>query len=248
VTAVETTAKLDGDSYAVNGSKIFITSAEEAHYYVTAVRTGPGAAGVSALLIDKEAEGLDTGRRFLRLGMNGTSSGELLFNNCQVKKRNLLGTEGGYAPLGMSMAGVAMLGVSAIALGLSQASLDLCLKYGQERKIGGQPLGNYQGVQFLVSEMSVAVEAMRSLVYWSALKQQEAAPGLPIAAYQAKLFSTETALKVIDKAIQLHGGTGYTRELPLERYYRDARGLTLHFTPTEPLKEVMGKALMGLLP
>lgn len=250
VLAVETSAKSDGNNYIVNGSKVYITSAEEAEYYVTVARTSPtpGPAGLSALLINKETAGFSTGRRFLRMGMNGTSSGELFFNDCKVDKKNLLGKEGGYMPVGMAMATIGLLGVAAIALGVSQASLDLCLKYGKERVINGQPLGNYQGVQFLVSEMSVAVDATRALLYSAAVAQQNPQPGLPIAAFKAKLFATETALQVTDKALQMHGGTGYTKELPLERYYRDVRGLTLHFTPTEPLKETLGKALMGLLP
>lgn len=250
VLAIQTSAKADGNQYVVNGSKIFITSAEEAQYYVVVVRTSPtpSPAGLSALLIEKEAPGFTTGRRFLRLGMNGTSSGELLFNNCQVDKTHLLGQEGGYMPLGMAMASVGLLGTAAIALGVSQASLDLCLQYGKQRLIGGQPLGNYQAVQFMVSEMSVAVEATRALLYSATTAQQAAPPGLPLPAFKAKLFATETAVRVTDTALQLHGGTGYTKELPLERYYRDARGLTLHFTPSEPLKETLGKVLMGLWP
>lgn len=250
VLAVETNAKADGDRYIVNGSKIFITSAEEAQFYVTVVRTSPapGPAVLSALLIDKETPGFSTGRRFLRLGMNGTSSGELFFNNTPVDKKNLLGQEGGYLPVGMSMATIGLLGTSAIALGVSQASLDLSLQYGKQRLVGGQSLGNYQGVQFAISEMAVEVEAMRSLLYWAATAQQNAEAGFPMPAYKAKLFTTETALHVVDKALQVHGGNGYTREVPLERYYRDVRGLTLHFTPSEPIKETMGKVLMGLWP
>lgn len=250
VLAIETTAQAQEDHYLVNGSKIFVTGAEEAEYYVTVVRTGPGPGpdGLSALLIEKENPGFNTGKRFLRMGMNGTSSGEVYLNNCRVEKGNLLGREGGYMPLGLAIAGIGMLGLGAIALGLAEASLERCLGYGKLRTIAGRPLGCYQGVSLAVSEMAVAVEAMKALLYAAARAHQEAPPGLPLDVYKAKLFTTQTALAVIDKAIQIHGGTGYTKDLPLERYYRDARGLTLHFSPTEPLKETLGLALMGLMP
>ncbi|MBI4302526.1 MAG: acyl-CoA dehydrogenase family protein [Chloroflexi bacterium] len=250
VLAIQASAKDAGDAYVVNGSKIFITSAEEAEFYVTVVRTGttPGPSSLSALLIEKETAGLDTGRRFLRLGMNGTSSGELLFSDCRVPKSNLLGQEGGYMPVGLAMAGTGMVGMAAIALGLAQASLDLSIDYAKSRVVAGQPLGNYQALRFLIGEMSVMVEAIRNTVYGSAVSLAAPSPGWPLAALRAKLFATESALQVIDKALQLHGGTGYTKELPLERYYRDARGLTLHLSPTEVIKDTLGLILLGMMP
>lgn len=247
VLSIETTAQDKGDHYLVKGSKTFITSGGEAHVYVTVARTSPtpGAAGLSLLAIEKDHPGIDYGMKYLRMGMNGTSSSEVLFNNCQVPKENLLGGEGSYPTLGMAIIGIGMLGASAIALGLAEASLEMSLRHAQSRKIGTQPLGNFQGVQYLVSEMSVEVEAMRNILYWAAQVQASTPAGPPIAAFKAKLFTTEAALRVTDKALQLHGSTGYSKDLPLERYYRDARGLTLHFSPTEILKETLGKALLG---
>lgn len=247
VLAIETTAQDKGDYYFVKGAKTFITSGGEAHVYVTVVRTSPnpGPTSLSLLAIEKEHPGIDYGMKYLRMGMNGTSSSEVLFNDCQVPKENLLGEEGGYLPLGMAVVGTGMMGASAIALGLAQASLEMSIKHAQTRKIGTQPLGGFQGVQFLLSEMSAEVEAMQSLLYWAALTPPSAPPGPPIPALKAKLFTTEAALRVTDKALQLHGSTGYSKDLPLERHYRDARGLTLHFYPTELLKETLGKALLG---
>ncbi len=246
--AIQTSAKLDGENYVVNGSKIYITGVEEMHYYLTVVRTGPGPTGLSSLVIEKDIPGFSTGRKFLRLGMNGTASGELFFADCQVPQGHLVGEEGSYMPVGFAIGALGLLGASAIALGLAQGALEASLLHGKQRTIGGQPLGGNQAVQLMAADMSVAVEAARHLLYGAASAMDAPPPGPPIAAMRAKLFCTEMAVQVIDKAIQLHGGQGYTDEFPLERYYRDARGLTLHFTPSEMLKSQLGMMLMGLMP
>lgn len=250
VLATQTTAQAQGDSYTVNGTKVYITSADDAELYLTLVRTSPapGPQSLSLLAIEKDRPGVSFGRKFIRMGLNGSSNGEVIFTNCQVPKANLLGLEGGYMPLAMAILGVGMLGVSAIAVGLAQAALEESISHGKKRVVAGQPLGNYQGVQFMVSEMSALVEAGRAALYQAGCAQQNAPPGLPLHAFKAKLFTTEMALRVTDLALQVHGGAGYTKEMPVERLYRDARGLTLHFGVTEPLKELLGRALMGLLP
>ena len=218
------------------------------HYYLTVVRTGPGPTGLSSLVIEKDIPGFSTGRKFLLLGMNGTASGELFFADCQVPQGHLVGEEGSYMPVGFAIGALGLLGASAIALGLAQGALEASLLHGKQRTIGGQPLGGNQAVQLMAADMSVAVEAARHLLYGAASAMDAPPPGPPIAAMRAKLFCTEMAVQVIDKAIQLHGGQGYTDEFPLERYYRDARGLTLHFTPSEMLKSQLGMMLMGLMP
>lgn len=246
VLAIRTTGKLEADKYIVNGSKTFITSGDEASVYLTVVKTRAdnSPSSLSLLAIEKDMEGLSTGKKFLRMGLNGTSSSEIFFSDTAVPGDNRLGQEGGYLPLSFPIAGLGMLGVSAIAEGMVSLALEKCLAHARERKIGGQPLGNYQGVQFLLSEISYEVEAIRTLLYKVASEFQPVPGTPPLAVYKLKLFATETALRVLDKALQVHGGQGYTRELILERLYRDARGLTLHFGPTEPLKETLGKALL----
>ncbi|MBI2305082.1 MAG: acyl-CoA dehydrogenase family protein [Chloroflexi bacterium] len=248
--AVTTTARTQSEHYAINGSKVFITSGGEADAYVVLARTSdaPGPAGLSALLVEKGTPGFTFGRRDERMGLNGTSSRELFFDNCLVPRENLLGQEGGYLPLGMAIAGLGALGAAAMAVGIAQAALDASIQHGKERLMGGQPIGNFQGVQFLVSEMSATVNAGRAFLYWAAFLRDNPPPGPPVFALKAKLFCTEMAVEVAHKALQVHGGQGYTRDLPIERYYRDARGLTLHFSPSEPLKETIGRLLMGLMP
>lgn len=250
VLAIKTTAQADGDHYVINGSKVFITSGGEADTYLVVVRTSqaPGPAGLSMVVVDKDTPGFDFGKTDDKMGLNGISSRELVFDVCRTPKANLLGQEGGYIAVAMPMVALAMLGVSGIAVGIAQAAVDASVAHGKTRVVAGQPLGNYQGIQFLVSEMSAATDAARALLYWAACLRDNAAPGPPIPAFKAKLFATETAIEVTNKAIQVHGSHGYSRELPIERYFRDARGLTMHFSPSEALKETVGKMLMDLMP
>ncbi|MDO8472997.1 MAG: acyl-CoA dehydrogenase, partial [Dehalococcoidia bacterium] len=251
VFAMQTVARrADNGPYHVTGSKVFVTSGGQADVYLVAVRTSatPGPAGLSLLLVEKGILGFTIGRKDRRLGINGTSSSELFFEDCQVGPDNLLGQEGGYMAVGMPMLGLALLGAAAIAVGIAQASLEASIEHAKSRKVNGQPIGGYQGVQFLVSEMSAQVEAARSLLQKAAEARDRGPSPLPLLPLQAKLFATEMAIDVTNKALQVHGGQGYTRELPVERYLRDARGLTLHFTPSEMLKEMLGKMLLGMFP
>lgn len=245
--AVQTAARSDGDKYIVNGSKTFITSADEADIYLIAVRTGADKtqASLSLLLIEKTMPGFSTGKKFIRMGLNGTASGELFFSDMAVPRSNLLGQEGGYLPLSFPIVALNTVGASAIAEGMASLALEKSLAHARERKISGQPLGSNQAIQFLLSEISCEVEAIRTLLYKTASEIQ-LTPGVPyLPAYKLKLFATEVALRALDKALQIHGGQGYTKELILERLYRDARGLTLHWGPTEALKETLGKALLA---
>ncbi len=250
VFATQTTAQAQGDAYAVNGTKVYITAADDADLYLTVVRTAPtpGPQGLSILAIEKETPGLSFGRKFIRMGLNGNSNGEIFLNDCRVPRANLVGSEGGYMPVFGAMSGVGLLGASAIAVGLAQAALEESISYGKQRLVAGQPLGNYQAVQFMVSEMSALVEAGQAALYQAGATHLSAAPGPPLHAMKAKLFTTEMAVRVTDLALQVHGGAGYTKEMVVERLYRDARGLTLHLGVTEPLKELLGRALMGLMP
>jgi alkylation response protein AidB-like acyl-CoA dehydrogenase len=248
--AIATKAKAEGDDFVVNGTKAFITAAEEAEVYLVVLRTGQAKTPVdlSALIIEKGTPGFSFGKKDEGMGLRGISWGELVFEDCRVPKVNLLGAENGYLGVAMSFAGLAMVGAAATSLGIAQGSVEATIAHAKTRVIADQPIGNYQGIQFLVAEMNTILAAARALTYSAARQLDRPQPASPIPLYMAKLYATETAIEVTHKALQVHGGSGYSRELPLERYYRDARGLTLHFTPSEMLKGMMGKMLMGMPP
>jgi butyryl-CoA dehydrogenase len=246
---VETSAIADGDYYVVNGSKVFITSGEEADVYMTVVRTNPqqpGPGGQSVLVIEKGSQGFSFGTAYERVGFRGTSPRELIFEGCRVPKANLLGVEGGYMGLIMPIGGRSQLGTSAISLGIAQAAVEAAIKYAKERlQVGKQPLTQYQAVKHMLVEMSTAVDAARALIYRAAVNLDSGPPGPPLDCFKAKLFTAEMAVEVSNKALQIHGGTGYCCDLPIERYYRDARGLTFHGLLTEMQKDQIAMFLLA---
>ena len=249
--ALQTTTQVQGDEYVLNGAKNFITSGGDADVYLILARMAgtAGPVGLTPFVVERGAPGFSLGKKDVRLGLNGVSSCELIFQDCRIPRDNIVGQEGGYFPaLAMAVAGLGVLGAAAISIGLAQAAVDASVVYGAQRVVGGVPIGNWQAIQTHVSDMSAAVDAARALNYWAAFQRDNAPPGMPVLALKSKLFATEMAVDVCNRALQVHGGTGYTKEMPLERYYRDARGLTLHFSPSEMLRETIGRALMNLLP
>jgi butyryl-CoA dehydrogenase len=246
---VETSARADGDYYVVNGTKVFVTSGDEADLYVVDVRTDteqPGPMGQSKLLIEKGTPGFSFGTSYDRMGFRGTSPRELIFEDCRVPKANLLGGEGGFMNVQMAIGAGSMLEVAAISLGIAQVAAEAATKYAKERlQVRQQPLTSYQAVRLILVEMSTMVDAARAMVYRAAVLADNPPPGPPLDSFKAKLFATEMAVEVTNKALQIHGGTGYCRDLPIERYYRDARGMTLNSLPTELLKDTIAMFLLG---
>jgi alkylation response protein AidB-like acyl-CoA dehydrogenase len=248
--AIATKATSDSDEFIVNGNKIFITGAEEAEVYLVVLRLDKAKAPpeLTALFIEKGAPGFSFGKKEDLMGLRASSDGELIFQDCRVPKANLLGEENGYLAVMPKFAGLAMVGAAAISLGIAQAAVEAAVEHAKTREVAGQPIGQYQGIQYLIAEISTSLAAARALTYSAAQQLDGPQPPSPLPLYMAKLHATETAIEVAHKALQVHGGTGYSRELPLERYYRDARGLTLHFTPSEMLKGMLGRMLMGMPP
>jgi alkylation response protein AidB-like acyl-CoA dehydrogenase len=248
--AISTKAGTDGDNFIVNGTKTFITGAEEADVYLVILHTdqAKGPADLSALIIEKGTPGFSFGKKENSMGLRGTSDGELIFQDCKISKANLLGEENGYLSVMPRFVGLALVGTAGISLGIAQSAVDAAVEHAKTREIAGQSIGQYQGVQYLIADMNTSLAAARALTYSAAQQMDGPPPPSPLPIYMAKLYATEMAVDVTQKALQVHGGTGYSRELPLERYYRDARGLTLHYTPTEMLKGMLGKMLMGMPP
>jgi alkylation response protein AidB-like acyl-CoA dehydrogenase len=247
--AIETKAELRGDFYKVNGSKIFITSAQEAEVYLVLVRTDPGKGpqGISLLILEKGTPGFSFGKQDERMGFNGVSSRELVFADCLVPRENLLGGEGeGLQIVGQALINFAFLGAAAISIGIAQAALEASIRHARQRQIAGTPIGAHQAIQFLIAEMSLEVSAARALLFQAIFNLENPRPGPAIDTRQAKLYASEMAIAVTNKALQIHGGHGYHKDYPLERYYRDARGLTLHYKTSELLKEDIGKMLLAV--
>ena len=220
----QTVAVLDGDNYVINGSKVFITSGGEAYIYIVFAMTdkSKGLKGISAFIIEKTFPGFKIGKKENKLGIRGSSTAELIFDNCIVPKENLLGQEGKGFGIAMKTLDSGRIGIAAQSIGIAQGALDESLKYVKERKQFGKRIADFQGIQWILAEMEVQVQAARFLTYNAAERRQNNLSYTKEAA-MAKLFASETAMKVTTLAVQLHGGYGYTMDYPVERMMRDAK-------------------------
>jgi len=220
----QTVAVLEGDYYILNGSKIFITNGGQADVYIIFAMTDKtkGTRGISAFIVEKDFPGFRIGKKENKMGIRASSTTELIFENCRVPKENLLGELGKGFKIAMTTLDGGRIGIAAQALGIAQGALDETIKFVKERQQFGKPIAQFQGVQWMIADMVTRVEAARLMVYSAAWRKSV---GLDYnnAAAMAKLFASETAMEVTTKAVQLHGGYGYTRDYPVERMMRDAK-------------------------
>jgi alkylation response protein AidB-like acyl-CoA dehydrogenase len=247
--AITTRAIRDDDHYIVNGSKFFITSAGEANLYLVLARTDPekGPAGMSTLLIEKDTPGLSFGRPEDKMGLTSTSSREMSFSDCRVPAKNLIGNEGeGTQVIGKTVVGWGFFGAAAISVGAAKSAVELSVKHAKERTITGQPIGVHQAVQFMITDMILGHEAAEAFLIQCATKADSAPDTAVINGFKAKLFASEVAVDVTHKAIQVLGGHGYCHDYIVERLFRDARGLMLHFKTSEWLRQDIAKAALEL--
>lgn len=227
--ATATTAVLDGDHYILNGRKCWITNAPFCDFaIVTAVtEKGKGTKGISTFIVEAGWEGFSHGAHEDKMGIRGTRTSDLIFENVKVPKDNLLGKEGKGFVVMMNTLEAGRIGVAAQAVGVAQSALDEAIKYTKERVQFGKPLSAFQNTQFTIADMATKVEAARLLVYQSAqLKDDGQSPA--IASSMAKFYAAEVANEVAYKALQLHGGYGYVKDYRIERIYRDARILSIY--------------------
>lgn len=220
----QTRAVLEGEHYILNGSKIFITNASKADTFIILAMTdkSKGTRGISAFIVEKDYEGFSIGKKELKMGIRGSATCELIFENVKVPKENLLGKEGKGFGVAMKTLDGGRIGIAAQALGIAQGAIDETVKYVKERKQFGRSISKFQNTQFQLADMQTQTDAARLLVYRAAWCKDNKMPYSNEAA-MAKLFASETAMMVTTKAIQLHGGYGYTREYPVERMMRDAK-------------------------
>ncbi len=220
----QTKAVLDGDHYVLNGSKIFITNGGVAETFVVFAMTDKslGTKGISAFIVEKDFPGFSVGTLEKKMGIRASSTTEIIFQDCIVPKENMLGVEGKGFSLAMKTLDGGRIGIAAQALGLAAGALDNTIAYVKERKQFGKPIAKFQNTQFQLADMATKVEAARHLVYKAAIAK-DTQKVFSVEAAMAKLFAAETAMEVTTKAVQLHGGYGYTREYDVERMMRDAK-------------------------
>ena len=241
----QTMAVLDGDEYVINGTKIFITNAGEADVYVIFAMTDKtkGTRGISAFILEKGTPGFTFGLHEKKLGIRGSATCELIFNNVRIPKENLLGKEGMGFKIAMQTLDGGRIGIAAQALGIAQGAIDEAVAYVKQRKQFGRPIAKFQNTQFQLADMQTKTDAARWLVYSAATAKQEGRPYTQLAA-EAKLFAAETAMEVTTKAIQLLGGYGYTRDLPVERMFRDAKITEIYEGTSEVQRMVISGAML----
>ncbi len=243
--AMQQTIAVDaGDKWILNGSKIFITNAGYAHVYIVMAMTDKslGTKGISAFIVEDGMPGFSIGKKEKKLGIRGSSTCELIFENCEVPKENLLGAIGKGFGIAMKTLDGGRIGIAAQALGIAQGAMDETVKYTKERKQFGKPISAFQNTQFQMADLETKVQAARLLVRAAAYKKDEKLP-YSVDAAMCKLFAAETAMEVTTKAVQFHGGYGYTREYPIERMMRDAKITEIY----EGTSEVQRMVISGKL-
>lgn len=243
--AQQTIAVEDGDSYILNGSKIFITNAAYAHVYIVMAMTdkSQGTRGISAFIVERDFPGFSVGKKEKKMGIRGSATCELIFENCIVPKENLLGKIGGGFGVAMKTLDGGRVGIASQALGIAQGAMDETVKYVKERKQFGKSIGQFQNTQFQLADLQTKIQASRLLVRLAAYKK-DMKQSYAVEAAQAKLFAAETAMEVTTKAVQFHGGYGYTREYPVERMMRDAKITEIYEGTSEVQRMVIAANLL----
>jgi butyryl-CoA dehydrogenase len=242
----KTTAVLDGDEWLLNGSKIFTTNGGDADTYIVFARTDKEAEkhhGISAFIVEKGTPGFSFGKKEKKMGIRSSPTLELVFDNCRIAKDNLLGEEGQGFRIAMKTLDGGRIGIAAQALGIAQGALDAAVAYSKERKQFDSPIATFQGVQFQLADMATQVEAARLVVYNAAYRASNGL-GYSKESAMAKLFASETAMKVTTQAVQIHGGYGYTRDFPVERMMRDAKITEIYEGTSEIQRMVIGSLLV----
>jgi len=240
-TGIQTTAKLQGDSYILNGRKCFITHGHVADTITVMVKTGEGPKGFSAFIVEKSFPGFKPGRKERKFGLHGCNTGEIVMENCLVPKENLLGKEGDGLRISMAaISEVGRAGMAGCALGVINACLEASVKFANERLLGGKPISQYQAIQWLISDIYMDLEASRLLSYRASwMRDQKMRCDVDMA--MAKFYATEAAVRCAKKAVDIHGGYGYMMEYPVQRYYRDAEILIASAGTSEIMRIVMAR-------
>ncbi|WP_409176122.1 acyl-CoA dehydrogenase [Brevibacillus fortis] len=244
--SIRTTAVKKDDEYILNGNKVFITNGGEADTYIAFAVTDStkGTKGISAFIVDKDTPGFAVGKKEKKMGLHGSYTTELVFDNARVPAANLLGQEGEGFCIAMANLDSGRIGIAAQALGIAEAAVQYATEYARERKQFGQPIGKQQAIAFKLADMATKAEVARLLVYRAAwLRSQGISCGME--ASMAKRFATDSAMELATEAVQIFGGYGYTREYPVERLFRDAKVTQIYEGTNEIQRIVIAKHLLA---
>ncbi len=241
-------AENQGDFYLLNGSKMWVTNAGEADIYLLMARTSPGrgSAGISCFVIEKGTPGFSFGKTERKMGLHSSPTRELIFENCQIPAFNRLGEEGQGFKIALSSLDGGRVNIGAVAVGVAQAAFDIACNYARERQQFGHPIGAFQGIQFMLADMAMKIEAARLLVYEAAYRL-DTGQSANMYASMAKCFATDMAMEVTTNAVQVLGGAGYVRDYPVERYMRDVKVAQIFEGTNQIQRIVIARSLLGNL-
>jgi alkylation response protein AidB-like acyl-CoA dehydrogenase len=245
--AMRTRAVRDGDHWVLNGTKCWITNAGVSTHYTVMAVTDPtqGPRGISAFVVHKDDPGFSVGTHERKLGIKGSPTCEIYFENCTIPADRIVGEPGTGFKTALRTLDHTRLTIGGQALGIAQGALDAAIAYVQQRRQFGQRIADFQGVQFMLADMAMRVEASRQLVYSAAAKSERNDPDLTFASAAAKVFASDTAMSVTTDAVQLFGGYGYTRDFPVERMMRDAKITQIYEGTNQINRMVMARQLVG---
>jgi alkylation response protein AidB-like acyl-CoA dehydrogenase len=244
--SMKTRAVRDGDAYVLNGSKRWITNASVSKYYTVMAVTDPdaGANGISAFVVEATDPGFSVGKLEKKMGIKGSPTGELYFDNCRIPADRIIGAEGTGFKTALRTLDHTRLTIGAQALGIAQGSLDYALGYVKERSQFGKPIASFQAVQFMLADMAMKIEAARQLIYVAASKAERMEPDLTFISAAAKCFASDVAMEVTTDGVQLLGGYGYVSDYPMERFMRDAKITQIYEGTNQIQRVVMARNLL----
>lgn len=242
--SLQTTAVLDGDEWVLNGTKQFITSGDIAEVVTVMAKTDKtkGAKGISAFIVEKDTPGFKAGQLEDKLGLRGSRTAELIFEDCRVPKENLLGEKDMGFVGAMNILDRGRTAIGAMSVGIARGALEESIEYAKQRQQFGNPIGKFQAIQWMIADMATEIDAARLLVYRAAYLEDKNVP-FSIEASMAKLFGSEIAMRATRNAIQIHGGYGYMRDRPLERFYRDVKLCQIGEGTSEVQRMIIAKRL-----
>jgi len=242
---MNTTAIKDGDHYLINGTKNFITHGISSDVAVVMVRTGEkgDSRGTSAFVIEKGTPGFSSGKKEDKLGMRASETAELIFNNCRVHKNNMLGNEGEGFKQALKVLDGGRISIGALSLGIAKGAYEASVKYSKERVQFGKPISSFQGISFKLADMATEIEASELLLHKAAFLKNKGARMTKLGA-MSKMYASEVCVKVANDAVQIHGGYGYTKIYPVEKFYRDAKLCTIGEGTTEIQKIVIARDIL----